>query len=123
MQSSTYQSNKTPLILPFINYNYQSEKTKFGFLDFNASFLSLTRRQGSDTRKISLQPIITYPFQDNLGNRFKFQAKTTLSSYMVSHVQRTGKNDYKGIQNRIHPEFLFGWDLPLQKNKIIQYFF
>ena len=71
--------------------------------------------QGSDTRKISLQPIITYPFNDNFGNRFKFQAKTTLSSYMVSHVQRTGKNDYKGIQNRIHPELLFGWDLPLQK--------
>jgi LPS-assembly protein len=123
VQSSTYQSNKTPLILPFINYNYQSEKTKFGFLDINASFLSLTRRQGSDTRKISLQPIITYPFQDNLGNRFKFQAKTTLSSYMVSHVQRTGKNDYKGIQNRIHPEFLFGWDLPLQKKQNNSIFF
>ena len=123
VQSSTYQSNKTPLILPFINYNYQSEKTKFGFLDVNASFLSLTRRQGSDTRKISLQPIITYPFQDNLGNRFKFQAKTTFSSYMVSHVQRTGKNDYKGIQNRIHPEFLFGWDLPLQKKQNNSIFF
>ena len=115
VQSSTYQSSKTPLILPSINYNYQSEKTKIGFLDFNASFLSLTRREGSDTRKISLQPIITYPYNDNFGNRFKFQAKTTLSSYMVSHVQRTGKDDYKGIQNRLHPELLFGWDLPLQK--------
>ena len=115
VQSSTYQSNKTPLILPSINYNYQgSKKTKMGFVDFNANFLSLTRRQGSDLRKISLQPIITYPFQDNLGNRFKFQAKTTVSSYMLSHVQRTNKNDFKGIKNRIHPEFLFGWDLPLQ---------
>ena len=124
VQSSTYQSNKTPLILPSINYNYQgSKKTKMGFVDFNANFLSLTRRQGSDLRKISLQPIITYPFQDNLGNRFKFQAKTTVSSYMLSHVQRTNKNDFKGIKNRIHPEFLFGWDLPLQKKQNNSIFF
>ena len=124
VQSSTYQSNKTPLILPSINYNYQgSKKTKIGFVDFNANFLSLTRRQGSDLRKISLQPIITYPFQDNLGNRFKFQAKTTVSSYMLSHVQRTNKNDFKGIKNRIHPELLFGWDLPLQKKQNNSIFF
>ena len=124
VQSSTYQSNKTPLILPSINYNYQgSKKTKMGFVDFNANFLSLTRRQGSDLRKISLQPIITYPFQDNLGNRFKFQAKTTVSSYMLSHVQRTNKNDFKGIKNRIHPELLFGWDLPLQKKQNNSIFF
>ena len=124
VQSSTYQSNKMPLILPSINYNYQgSKKTKMGFVDFNANFLSLTRRQGSDLRKISLQPIITYPFQDNLGNRFKFQAKTTVSSYMLSHVQRTNKNDFKGIKNRIHPELLFGWDLPLQKKQNNSIFF
>ena len=124
VQSSTYQSNKTPLILPSINYNYQgNKKTKIGFVDFNANFLSLTRRQGSDLRKISLQPIITYPFQDNLGNRFKFQAKTTVSSYVLSHVQRTNKNDFKGIKNRIHPELLFGWDLPLQKKQNNSIFF
>ena len=115
VQSSAYQSNKAPLILPSINYNYQSKKTKIGFVDFNANFLSLTRRQGADIRKISLQPIVTYPFQDNFGNRFKFEAKTTLSSYMLSHVQRNNKNDFKGIKNRVHPELLFGWDLPLQK--------
>ena len=116
VQSSTYQSNKTPLVLPSINYNYQSEKTKVGFIDFNANLLSLTRRNGSDTRKISIQPSITYPFQDNFGNRFKIQAKTTMSAYMLSHVKRTNKNDYKGFKNRIHPELLLGWDLPLQKN-------
>ena len=38
VQSSTYQSNKTPLILPSIKYNYQGEKTKFGFLEMNASY-------------------------------------------------------------------------------------
>ena len=38
-QSSAYQSKKTPLILPTINYNYQSDKTKIGFVNFNASFL------------------------------------------------------------------------------------
>ena len=117
VQSSAYQSNKTPLILPFINYNYQSEKTKIGFIDFNASFVSLTRRKGADLRKVSLQPIATYPFNDNYGNRFKVQFKTTLSSYMVSHVERTNKDDYKGFKSRIHPELLFGWDLPLQKYK------
>ncbi len=117
VQSSAYQSNKTPLVLPSIDYNFQSEKTKFGFIDFNANLLSLTRRQGADTRKISLQPILTYPLIDNFGNRYKFQAKTTISSYMLSHVQRTGKADYKGFKSRIHPELLFGWDLPLQKKQ------
>ena len=115
VQSSTYQSSKTPLVLPSINYNYQGKKTKYGFVDFNANLLSLTRREGADLRKISLQPIITYPFQDNFGNRFKFQMQTTLSSYMVSHVERQNKIDYKGYKTRIHPEIILGWDLPLQK--------
>ena len=44
-----------------INYNYQSEKTKLGFIDFDASFVSLTRRLGADSRKISLQPSAAYP--------------------------------------------------------------
>ena len=115
VQSSAYQSNNTPLILPSINYSYQSEKTKIGFLDLNASILSLTRRQGADTRKISLKPAITYPFQDNFGNRFEFKAQTTLSAYMLSHVNRTNKADYKGFKSIVHPELLFGWSLPLQK--------
>ena len=42
---------------------------------------------------------------------------------MVSHVQRTNKNDFKGIKNRIHPELLFGWDLPLQKKQNNSIFF
>ena len=39
-----------------------------------------------------------------------------MSAYMLSHVKRTNKNDYKGFKNIIHPELLLGWDLPLQKN-------
>ena len=116
-QSATYESRKTPLVLPAIDYNYQSEKTKLGFLDLNLNFLSLTRREGSDTRKIKIEPTLSYPFKDKLGNRFMMQAKTSLSAYMLSHVSRTDQADYKGYKYRIHPQFLLGWDLPLQKNQ------
>ena len=116
-QSSSYESRKTPLILPSINYNYKSQKTKIGFVDFDMNLLSLTRREGADTRKISFETGTTYPFQDKFGNRFFVKTQTTLSSYMVSHVARDNTYDYKGFKHRIHPEVLFGWDLPMQKFK------
>lgn len=116
-QAATYESRKTPLILPLINYNFQSEKTKFGFVDLDLNFLSLTRREGADSRKISIQPAISYPFQDKFGNRFIMKAETSLSAYMLSHINRTGNTDYKGYKFRLHPTLLFGWDLPMQKNK------
>ena len=37
-QSATYESRKTPLILPSINYNFQSEKTNIGFIDLDLNF-------------------------------------------------------------------------------------
>ena len=123
VQSSTYQSNKTPLILPSINYNYQSEKTKIGFVDINTNFVSLTRREGADSRKISIKPVVTYPYNDNFGNRFTLQAKTTFSAYMLSHVERTNKADYKGYKARVHPEIMLGWDLPLHKKQNNSTFF
>ena len=116
-QSATYESRKTPLVLPAIDYNYQSGRTKFGFLDMDLNFLSLTRREGSDTRKIKIEPTLSYPFKDKRGNRFIMEAKTSLSGYMLSHVSRTDQADYKGYKYRIHPQFLLGWDLPLQKTK------
>ena len=109
--------------MPSINYNYHSKKTKLGFIDLNTNLLSLTRREGADVRKVSIQPTVTYPFQDNYGNRFKFKAKTTLTSYMLSHVSRNNKPDFKGYKFIIHPEFLFGWDLPLQKTQNDKIFF
>ena len=116
-QAATYESRKTPLILPSINYNFQSEKTKFGFVDLDLNFLSLTRREGADSRKILIQPAISYPFQDKFGNRFIMKAETSLSAYMLSHINRTGNTNYKGYKYRLHPTLLFGWDLPMQKNK------
>ena len=36
---------------------------------------------------------------------------------MLSHINRTGNTNYKGYKYRLHPTVLFGWDLPMQKNK------
>ena len=116
-QSATYESRKTPLILPSINYNFQSEKTNIGFIDLDLNFLSLTRREGADSKKIIIQPAITYPFKDKFGNRFVIKAETSLSAYMLSHVSRTGSYDYKGYKYRLQPQLLLGWDLPLQKTQ------
>ena len=116
-QSATYESRKTPLILPSINYNFQSEKTNIGFIDLDLNFLSLTRREGADSKKIIIQPAITYPFKDRFGNRFVIKAETSLSAYMLSHVSRTGSYDYKGYKYRLQPQLLLGWDLPLQKTQ------
>ena len=116
-QSATYESRKTPLILPSINYNFQSEKTNIGFIDLDLNFLSLTRREGADSKKIIIQPAITYPFKDKFGNRFVIKAETSLSAYMLSHISRTGSYDYKGYKYRLQPQLLLGWDLPLQKTQ------
>ena len=41
--------------------------------------------------------------------------KYDLKIIFKSHLKRTDKDDFKGMKNRIHPELLLGWDLPLQK--------
>ena len=116
-QSAIYESRKTPLVLPMVDYDFQSERTKYGFVSLDFNLLSLTRREGVDTRKISIHPALSYPFQDKFGNRFMVKAETSLSGYMLSHLSRTGSADYKGYKFRAHPQLFFGWDLPLQKNR------
>jgi hypothetical protein len=53
-----------------------------------------------DSKKIIIQPAITYPFKDKFGNRFVIKAETSLSAYMLSHVSRTGSYDYNKADSR-----------------------
>ncbi|MDC0196200.1 LPS assembly protein LptD [Gammaproteobacteria bacterium] len=115
---------QTPLILPLLTYNHQSTIGRAGSTNhFNASSVVMTRPDGNNTRRISVDGGWHLPLIGRRGDITKISATTRGDLYHVSKLSLDGKpNKYTGFSGRIRPQIKADWRLPLarQHNKISQ---
>ncbi|NQU61432.1 MAG: LPS-assembly protein LptD [Rhodospirillales bacterium] len=105
-----------PLVLPLIDYNHVGEPDRFGgqtLLDVN--FLSLTRSDGSDTRRLSLKPGWQLPFMGPLGDVYKLSLNLNGDFYHVNNLERDGKSNFSGFSGRLIPQAKLDWRYPFIK--------
>ncbi len=103
-----------PLVLPQIDFNHVGEVDRFGgetSLDVN--LLSLTRSDGTDTRRLSIRPAWQRPFIGPLGDLYKVAFALNGDFYYTDDLDRLGKTQYTGFSNRIVPQVMFDWRYPL----------
>lgn len=113
---STDDPDLEPLVLPLIDYNHIGEPDRFGgqtLLDVN--FLSLTRSDGRDTRRLSFRPGWQLPFMGPLGDFYKFTFALNSDIYHVNDLERDGKENFSGFSGRIIPQAKFDWRFPFAK--------
>ena len=113
------EQDQIPLVLPLIDFNHVGNRDRFGGrtkLDVN--FLSLSRAEGTDTRRFSVRPLWERPFQGSFGDVYNFQIKLDADFYHVNSLARSGnKGDFSGLSHRLVPLAALDWRMPFVKTQ------
>ncbi len=116
--------DQSPLVLPVVTFNHQSEIGRLGSSNnFNASSIMLTRKNGNNTRRISVDGGWHLPLIGRRGDITKVSVTARGDLYQVRNLtldKRKGK--YSGFSSRFRPQIKVGWRFPLarQHGKISQ---
>lgn len=110
---------ETPLVAPLVQYSHLGESSAFGGRTrLDASMLSLTRTDGTDTRRLSVRPGWEASYISPLGDIY--EASTWIDADMY-HVNAAPQNDsddtYNGVTGRIVPQAKLGWRMPFIKRQ------
>ncbi|MEE3050623.1 MAG: LPS assembly protein LptD [Pseudomonadota bacterium] len=105
-----------PLVLPLIDYNYVGDPDGFGGqTTLDANILSITRNEGSDTRRLSVRPRWNLPYLGPLGDSYNLSFMLYGDLYDVDELQRTGKANFSGVTGRVQPQVMLDWRYPFVK--------
>ena len=111
----TDKQGDIPIVLPMIDYNYQSEPESSGSttkINFNA--LALTKTQNTDTRRLSLDSHWTYPTLSKSGQLIDFNLALRSDLYHITKARDPDSTPH-GITGRLHPKAYANWSYPLTK--------
>jgi LPS-assembly protein len=109
---ATDDPGKTPLILPLAEYNFRGEPDRHGGrFNVDSSLLSLTRDEGTDSRRISVRTSWNLPHVSSAGDIYNFSLSLQTDLYNVDAVQ-TSHGSEDGFTGRIFPQMQFNWRYP-----------
>jgi Organic solvent tolerance protein OstA len=103
-----------PFVAPMLDYNFSGEQDSLGgfpLVDLNG--VVLTRRDGTDTRRLSARGRWDRPFIGPFGQLITVTAALWGDGYQVEDEQINGTNDFSGLTGRVFPTGAITWSLPL----------
>ena len=107
-----------PLILPFGEYHYTSGPSNKGsYLTADASILSLQRKVGADSRRISLKGGWHLPYTGPGGDIYELSATLKGDLYWVNDVDTGGGETESGVTGRLFPQLMARWRYPLVRRE------
>lgn len=108
----------SPLVLPEVNYHWQ-KNTGYADSRFEVDFngLVVSRDDGVNSRRASMQGKFVYPFKTKGGHLFEFSTLLRGDIYNVSDVEVAGvAQDFDGTKTRALYETQLNWSYPLVKS-------
>ena len=120
---STDVNKELPIILPLVEYNYMSDPgITGGKYTLDTSLLSLTRREGRDSRRVSVALGWELPYTGPAGDFYNLVARVQGDGYLANGVDAssddvnpTGPTE-SGLTGRIFPQFALQWRYPWVRN-------
>ena len=112
----------TPLVAPLLEYSASLNSERLsGRVQFDASAVSLYRRDGFDSRRLSLDGKLQIPYVDDLGSIYALTANLGVDFYHLSGFAVTGKVDGDSSDNRIEsrlwPVLALDWRFPFVRRE------
>ena len=107
---------QTPLILPLLDFNYLGVPGHRGQrASLDANLLALTRDEGTDTQRLSLDAGWQLPYTSAIGEIYTLSANLRGDLYFVDDV--VASNDptaarEDGFAGRLYPRLALDWRLP-----------
>lgn len=112
---------ETPLILPLLEHSLVTRPDRFGgSFRFNSSFLSLTRKQGTNSNRLSARGHWLLPQVGRLGDVRTIKAEIKADGYLTSDVvdaQKPQTPNDDGLTGRLVPQLTFDWRLPMARQE------
>lgn len=107
-------SRREPLVLPLAELNYQTNPLAYNSrVAFNTSLLSLTRTEGTDTRRLSVGTAWTVPYATPTGHLFEAKTSLRVDVYYVANNLLSNGKVRDGVEHRVTPEASLLWRYPL----------
>ncbi|MFQ5958362.1 MAG: LPS-assembly protein LptD, partial [Alphaproteobacteria bacterium] len=107
---------ETPLILPIADYQYISDGGAFGgHYTLDANLMSLSRTEGTDSRRLSLTGGWQLPYLGPVGDIYTITASLRSDLYWVNGVNvpgRSGPSSENGLTGRFVPTLALDWRYP-----------
>jgi LPS-assembly protein len=110
----------TPLILPLAEYNFRGEPDRYGGrFNIDTSVLSLTRDEGTDSRRISVKSSWNLPHIGSAGDIYNLTASLQTDLYDVDGVPTPGNPSVlqEGYTGRVFPQLQFNWRYPFVRQQ------
>ncbi len=106
----------TPLILPIADYQFKSDGGAFGgHYTLDANLMSLSRSEGTDSRRISLNGGWQLPYLGPAGDIYTLTASLRGDLYLVDDVVVPGQTNpttENGLTGRVVPTLALDWRYP-----------
>ncbi|MGB0684322.1 MAG: LPS-assembly protein LptD [Magnetovibrionaceae bacterium] len=116
-----YQSLKSgesdgelPIVTPYLRYEHMGKPDSLGGHNvLSANFLTTTRQEGSDTRRLSATGGWVWPKTFDTGDVVTASASVQGDLYHVTDLDReSAANDFTGVTGRVWPEASLKWQKP-----------
>ncbi len=112
---------ETPLILPQLEHSLVTRPDRLGgSFRVSSSFLSLTRKQGTNSNRLSVRGHWFLPQTGRLGDVRSITAEIKADAYLTSDVvdpQKPQAINDDGLTARLVPQLTFDWRLPLARQE------
>jgi LPS-assembly protein len=106
-----------PVAAPLLNHNLVTDPDEDGaFFSLNSSVMVLTRNDGTDSRRLSVEGAWERPLITGNGQIFTFRTSLRGDAYQVNDVQvGNGQPPESGFVGRVIPQTSLEWSWPLAR--------
>lgn len=116
---STDRQAETPIVLPFVGYNFASEPgAGGGRYKFDGDLLVLTREDGRDSRRISTITSWELPYTSGIGDIYTLTGRVQADAYWTSGVDPNSDDVNPSgstssfLTGRVFPQLAANWRYP-----------
>lgn len=104
-----------PYVLPLASYNYVGHQREYGDYFFgNSSVAVITREQGTDMRRTSLEGGWEIPYYGSIGDIYTLTTTLRGDAYNVDNYKQTSTSSaVQGTTGRLFPQIGLNWRYPL----------
>lgn len=114
------ENEEMPIIMPELRYSWLAEPDNYGgYLSLDADMLVLSRLEGHDTRRFSLEGGYTLPYISRGGSVWELNLDLRGDLYWVNdfdpdnNIVNSSSQTLDGVEGRIFPQASLAWRYPL----------
>jgi LPS-assembly protein len=111
------EQEESPFVAPMLDYFYAGDEDALGgYLSGRLDAVALTRRRGTNTRRVSARGRWDRPYIGPAGNLFTLTGAVYADGYNYDNLDISSNNSIDGSRGRLFPTAAMTWSLPFMRS-------